>query len=161
MATKRKSKKKTKPKKSVISKASSKIRAATKKLAARKAPSKHSPVRRKSNARAKAKPGAGKIIGRNLESAPPNPGLGKREDIEALEITHAGTGPEAAGQSGDIQGLSDLELADSESVDELIEEGNAFEAEVVKGVEDAPNADEGEIRVHERPEDDLPDEGEM
>ena len=29
------------------------------------------------------------------------------------------------------------------SVDELLEEGNAFEAEVVKGVEDAEGADEG------------------
>jgi len=30
-----------------------------------------------------------------------------------------------------------FEGADSESVDELLEEGNAFEADVVKGVEDA------------------------
>jgi len=43
-------------------------------------------------------------------------------------------------------------------VDELLEEGNAFEAEAVKGVEDAPDADEGEVRTHEVPEDDVPDE---
>jgi hypothetical protein len=36
-------------------------------------------------------------------------------------------------QSGDLQGLSNVECADSESVDELLEEGNAFEAEVVEG----------------------------
>jgi hypothetical protein len=61
-------------------------------------------------------------------------------------------------QSGDLQGLSRLESADSESVDELIEEGNAFEADVVAGVESAGDADEGEVRTHEVPEDDVPGE---
>jgi hypothetical protein len=60
--------------------------------------------------------------------------------------------------SGDLQGLSKVEDADSESVAELLEEGNAFEADVVKGVEDAPNADEGPVRTREVPEDDVPDE---
>ena len=67
-------------------------------------------------------------------------------------------GPRSGGQSGSLQGLSDIESADSESVDELIEEGNAFEAEVVKGVEDAPDPDQGEVRTHEVPEDDVPGE---
>ena len=40
-------------------------------------------------------------------------------------------------QSGDLQGLRDIEGADSESVNELLEEGNAFEADVVAGVEQA------------------------
>jgi len=61
-------------------------------------------------------------------------------------------------QSGDLQGLSSVEIADSESVDELIEEGNAFEAEVIKGVEDAGDADEKSIRTREVPEDDVPGE---
>ncbi len=61
-------------------------------------------------------------------------------------------------QSGDLQGLSRFEGADSESVDELLEEGNAFEADVVKGVEDAGNADEKKVRTHEVPEDDVPGE---
>jgi hypothetical protein len=60
--------------------------------------------------------------------------------------------------SGDLQGLSNVEYADSESVDELLEEGNAFEAEVVKGVEDAENADEVEVHTHEVPQDDVPAE---
>ena len=64
----------------------------------------------------------------------------------------------SGGQSGDLQGLSSIERADSESVDELLEEGNAFEADVVKGVEDADDADEREVRTHEVPEDDVPDE---
>ena len=62
----------------------------------------------------------------------------------------------SGGQAGNLQGLSDTANADSESVDELLEEGNSFEAGVVKGVEDAPNADEGEIKTHEVPEDDVP-----
>ena len=35
------------------------------------------------------------------------------------------------GQSGDLQGLSNRPTANSESVDELLEEGNALEAEAV------------------------------
>jgi hypothetical protein len=54
--------------------------------------------------------------------------------------------------------LSDVESADSESVDELIEEGNAFEADVISGVEAAGDADEREVHTHEVPEDDVPDE---
>jgi hypothetical protein len=61
-------------------------------------------------------------------------------------------------QSGDLQGLSRVESADSESVDELLEEGNAFEADVVKGVEAADEEDEKEVRTHEVPEDDVPGE---
>ncbi len=60
--------------------------------------------------------------------------------------------------SGDLQGLSNVEGADSESVDELLDEGNAFEADAVRGVEDADNADEREVETHEVPEDDVPDE---
>jgi hypothetical protein len=50
--------------------------------------------------------------------------------------------------------LSNVQGADSESVDELLEEGNAFEA----GVEDAEDADEREVRTHEVPQDDVPGE---
>jgi hypothetical protein len=60
-------------------------------------------------------------------------------------------------QSGDLQGLRDIESADSESVNELLEEGNAFEANVVAGVEQAD--DEGrEVQTHEVLEDDVPEE---
>ncbi len=69
-----------------------------------------------------------------------------------------GLGAGSAGQSGDLQGLSGAEGAESESVGELLEEGNAFEAEVVKGVEDAGDADESEVVTHEVPEDDIPGE---
>ena len=66
--------------------------------------------------------------------------------------------PSSGQQSGDLQGLSKASGADSESVDELLEEGNPFEAEVVTGVEDAEDTDEKEVRTHEVPEDDVPEE---
>jgi hypothetical protein len=67
-------------------------------------------------------------------------------------------GPETAGQSGDTQGLSNVAEADSESVEELVEEGQFFEAAVVSGVENAPDADEGPVKTKEVREDDVPDE---
>ena len=67
-------------------------------------------------------------------------------------------GPNSAGQSGDLQGLSDRADADSESVEELIEEGNYSEAAAIEGVEDAPPADEAEVRTRQVKEDDVPPE---
>jgi hypothetical protein len=61
-------------------------------------------------------------------------------------------------QSGDLQGLSNEEVVDSQSVDELLEEGNAFEAGVVAGVEDSKDAGTREVRTHEVPVDDVPEE---
>jgi hypothetical protein len=61
-------------------------------------------------------------------------------------------------QSGDLQGLRDVESADSESVNELLEEGNAFEADVVAGVEQADENQEREVHTREVPEDDVPGE---
>jgi N utilization substance protein A len=72
--------------------------------------------------------------------------------------TARGLGPEAGGQSGDTEGLSRQEIAGPESVEELIEEGQAYEAEVISGVENAPDADQGEVRTHQVPEDDVPQE---
>jgi hypothetical protein len=67
-------------------------------------------------------------------------------------------GSDSAGQSGDIQQISDVAGADSESVKELLEEGNTFEAEAVKGVEDAKDPDVSEVTTREVPEDDVPAE---
>ena len=79
--------------------------------------------------------------------------------LDVLEpLQERGLGLEAGGQSGDTEGLSREELADSESVEELVEEGQAFEAGVISGVENAPDADQGPIRTREVPEDDVPEE---
>ena len=67
-------------------------------------------------------------------------------------------GPNSAGQSGDLQGVSDTADADSESLKELLEQGNAFEAEAVDGVENAKDPDVSEVTTREVPEDDVPEE---
>ncbi len=82
---------------------------------------------------------------------------GRQEGFEP-ETERDGKGPKTAGQSGDLQGLSAIADADSESVDELLEEGQSLEASIINGVEDAPDADEGPVRTHEVLEDDVPEE---
>jgi|SRR5207249_1204338 len=67
-------------------------------------------------------------------------------------------GPDSAGQSGDIQQIPNVADADSESVEELIEEGNSFEADAVYGVENAKDADVSEVTTRQVPEDDVPGE---
>lgn len=83
---------------------------------------------------------------------------GKSQSVATITFEPKEMGANSGGQSGDLQGLSNSAGADSESVDELLEEGNAFEAEVVEGVQNVPDADQGEIRTHEVQEDDVPDE---
>ena len=77
---------------------------------------------------------------------------------ELVSFETRGRGARSAGQSGDTQGLPAAPDVDSESVEELLEEGQSFEAEVVEGVENAPDADEGEVRTREVEEDDVPEE---
>jgi hypothetical protein len=84
----------------------------------------------------------------------PKKSRGQRESTLSSEML----GPDSAGQSGDLQGLSKAEGADSESVDELIEEGNAFEAGIVAGVEESGERGMKEVRTREVPEDDVPGE---
>src|SRR5260370_41374205 len=61
-------------------------------------------------------------------------------------------------RSGDVQGLSNVERADWESVEELLEEGNSVEAARVKGVKDTEESDETAVRTHKLPQGDVPDE---
>ena len=65
---------------------------------------------------------------------------------------------DSAGQSGDLQQIPDVAAADSESVEELLEEGNSFEAAAVYGVENAKDPDVSEVTTHEVPADDVPKE---
>jgi hypothetical protein len=55
-------------------------------------------------------------------------------------------GSDSAGQSGDTQGLSQIADAADESVEELADTDQAYEAEAVSGIEDA--ADHPERAVH-------------
>ncbi|HZU25645.1 MAG TPA: hypothetical protein VFA04_08990 [Bryobacteraceae bacterium] len=58
--------------------------------------------------------------------------------------------------SGDLQGLPTDAEANSESVEELVDEGQAFEAEAIAGVENAPDPDVAEVATKQVPEDDVP-----
>ncbi len=77
---------------------------------------------------------------------------------DSVSTRPKGTGPDSAGQSGDTQGLSDVEEAGPESVEELVEEGQSFEADVISGVEDADEPAEVEVHTKQVPEDDVPPE---
>jgi hypothetical protein len=132
MAPKKNAKRKknmAKPKKAVKKKAATKKKAPPKKAAPKKKAAKKSPRAR-----------------------------GKSQNTPRVTFEPKGLGANSAGQSGDLQGLSNSASADSESVDELLEEGNAFEAEIVEGVQNVPDADRGGIRTREVPEDDVPSE---
>ena len=83
---------------------------------------------------------------------------GRADSIEVVSYGRRGLGARSAGQSGDTQGISAAVRTDSESVEELLEEGQSFEAEVVAGVENAPEPGESEMRTKEVPEDDVPEE---
>ena len=83
---------------------------------------------------------------------------GKSQSVDTETFAPEAMREKPGGQSGDLQGLSNIEGADSESVAELIEEGNAFEADAVAGVEHAGDTDRKEVRTHEVPQDDVPGE---
>jgi hypothetical protein len=136
----------------------------SKKTKSKKA-ARNKPARTKKLAR-KKKITAKKTIARKKPTGKPAPksnaqrkqGRGKIQRLATIAFEPEELNARAGGQSGDLQGLSSIARADSESVDELIEEGNSFEAEVVKGVQDAPDADEGEVVTHEVSEDDVREE---
>jgi hypothetical protein len=134
--------KKTARKKTAASKRKPVKKKVTKKLAKKKAVPKKKPALKR--AAVKTKGIRTKAIPKKTEAAKP---------VNAFKKPSR-----SAVQAGDLQGLSNAETVDSESVDELVEEGNAFEADIVAGVEDAGRHDEREVRTHEVPEDDVPEE---
>jgi len=75
---------------------------------------------------------------------------------DTVREREAGMGPDSGGQSGDTQGLSDIAEAGPESVLQLAEEGQSFEADAIDGVEDAAEPDVAEVHTREVPEDDVP-----
>ena len=139
--------KKTAKKKLAMKRETPKKKVAKKKASQKKSVVKTKAVGKKAIAVRKKKVIALKKLGRE-----------KNQSVDTVALSPEEPGARSGRQSGDLQGLSDVEGADSESVDELLEEGNAFEADVLTGVEEAGNADEREVRTHEVPEDDVPDE---
>jgi hypothetical protein len=161
MATKKKTKKKQpESKRTAGKKVAPMKRAVKKKLAKKRGTPKKKLAKKKAapkKAEVKTKVGGKKPTG-GKTGVLKKQVRGKSQSLDTVAFALQGLGARAGGQSGDLQGLSNIQGADSESVDELLEQGNAFEAEVVKGVEDAGDADEGEVRTHEVPQDDVSSE---
>jgi hypothetical protein len=80
------------------------------------------------------------------------------QNVETVQMKPRALRARAGAGGGDFGGVSTVESVDSESADELLEEGQAFEAGIVSGVEDAPDADQGPVKTREVPEDDVPEE---
>lgn len=165
MAKKKAALKKSKKQKPAPKKAKAKAKSSTVK-AKKSAPAKAKVVA-KSKAAAKAtgkvaaKPKAAKATVARARTAPRREAADSDTDFRANQeveivrpkgrsrVARAGAG------SGDLQGISSVEEADSESEDELLEEGQSFEAGIIGGVERAGD-EESEVVTHEVLEDDVP-----
>jgi hypothetical protein len=150
MATRKKTKKKsTRSKKSELRKSPAHQPAQKKKTPKKSA--KRKAVPNKAAAKKKTLP--------KTVSGKTGPGINRKSRNESRQPDSSAFSRESSGlQSGDLQGLSNVESVDSESVDELLEEGNAFEAGIVSGVEDSRKHEGKEVRTHEVPADDVPSE---
>src|SRR5258708_8656830 len=110
---------------------------AKKKKIIKKAKKKAAPRKPKKQAK-KAKP-APKLA---LKKAPKKKAAkrrprGKADSAELAGYQRKGLGSSAGGQSGDIQGISGRAGIDSQTVTQLLEEGQTFEPEPVSGVANA------------------------
>jgi len=142
MAKKKSAKKKAK-------KAKPTAKAAKNKLA-KSAKTKSKAPTRKRNARGRAYV-ASVTSGNEASSLDPKGRLIDEREVEAVAHEHKGD------LAGDLQGLSGAKLFDSESVIELSEEGQDLEAELIEGIEEAPDPDQGEVQVHKAPQKGVPD----
>lgn len=127
-------------------------------MAAKKNSRKKSSAKKSSPKRNTLKSKRGKKPVSKRRSTPKNRARGRGKAVSRALPSRRRAPASPAGQSGALQGLSSTAQADSESTDELLEEGNAFEAGVVEGVEEADDAGEREVHTREVPEDDVPGE---
>ena len=137
----------------------------SRKSSGRKSPAKQPANKRRSSkklAKRKAvakKAAANKKPPQKAVSGKTDIGINRKRRSSGQQLGSSAFSQERSGlQSGDLQGLSNIENVDSESVDELLEEGNAFEAGIVSGVEDSRERNGKEVRTRQVPEDDVPGE---
>jgi hypothetical protein len=115
---------------------------------------------KKKNAKSKKSSASGKTNVRHVSRRKKGNEVSSDTSLQSSLTSDVGFAPtfddnsEGAGQAGDVQGISNIAEADSESVEELLEDGQALEAEVVSGVEDA--SDEREVPSRGRLEDEPP-----
>ncbi len=135
---------KKKNKKSSKKRAASKSRVSAKAKLSAKSGKKRSAAKRRTTPKKRA--------GRSRQAA-----MGS-QNVETVQMKPRVMRARAGAGGGDFGGVSTVESVDSESADELLEEGQAFEAGIVSGVEDAPDADQGPVKTRQVPEDDVPEE---
>ena len=154
-ARKKPAKKKTKAKAKTSASKKTTTKLAKKKPAARSKAPKRKAARKKA-AVAKKATSKQKIAKKAVSAVPRKPVRNTSEAARAFPTEKPST--LWGRQSGDLQGVSGNGEADSETVDELLEEGNAFEADAISGVEEAGDKPERPVRTRQVSEDDVPDE---
>jgi hypothetical protein len=107
------------------------------------------PAAAKTKAVAKARPAP------RRGAADSDPDFRANQEVEIVRPKGRSRVARAGAGSGDLQGISSVVEADSESEDELLEEGQSFEAGIIEGVERAGDG-ESEVVTHEVLEDDVP-----
>ena len=131
---------------------------ARKKKAVKKAKKKAAPRKKKKllkKAKSAPRPAPKKASKKKTAKKSPR---GRANSAELSGYQRKGLGSNTGGQAGDLQGISSRSGVDSESVTELLEEGQTFEAEAVSGVENAADPDVSEVTTRQFPEDDVPEE---
>jgi hypothetical protein len=158
----KKTKSSKKPQKKTKASAGAKAKSAKAKLPAkaksarRKAPKAKAAAKRKAVVNAKASP---KIAPKTkARRVPPGSVQMGSQDVETVPMKGRARTARAGAGAGDFGGISVVEDADSESVEELLEEGQTFEAGVVRGVEQADDEVEQEVHTREVLQDDVPNE---
>ncbi len=148
----------------VTKKPAAKMKAAAKQKATSKkkvAPKKKATLKKKAvpkeNAALKDKAAVKKAVARKKTTIQAVVQRGS-QSVETVRLKEKGLAAHAGVGAGDYQGVSTVAHGDSESAEELLEEGQAFEAGIVSGVEDAGEADGAEVTTHEVPQDDVPGE---
>ncbi len=129
---------------------------------AAKKKAKKKPVKSKKNLSPKKGTAKRKLAGKGPVSKKrlkaPRKRARERERVENRVVSASYGNARYGTQSGDLQGISTRHGADSESVNELLEEGNTLEAGVIAGVQEAGDDEPKEVRTHEVLEDDVPSE---
>jgi hypothetical protein len=85
----------------------------------------------------------------NLDERSPELKGDLEAQLDDLGSDSGQVGRNSAGQSGDAQGLSNIEDASDESVEELAEEDQALEASAIEGAEDAADHPERPVHTHQ------------
>lgn len=74
---------------------------------------------------------------------------GREAQMDEMGSDPGEVGADSGGQSGDTQGLSRSSDDSEESVTELAESGQGYEADLLEGMEDAADHPEEPVRVRE------------